>query len=97
MSRKSRIDAAGAIHHVTVRGIETGVVFRDGTDRNNFLGRLIGIRVSWAARTNRKDLVAITPSIEYSLSLSNVETLVLRPRSEIKGFAIKVTHCYLQG
>jgi hypothetical protein len=28
---------------------------------------------------------------------SNVETLVLRARSEIKGFAIKVTHCYIQG
>jgi len=69
MPRKSRIDAAGAIHHVMVRGIERGAVFRDDTDRNNFLERLIGIRVAWATRPSRNYLVAISPSSEYSLSL----------------------------
>ena len=69
MPRKARIDAAGAIHYVMVRGIEWGAEFRDDTDRNNFLERLGGIRVAWATRPNRKDLVAITPSIEYSSSL----------------------------
>jgi hypothetical protein len=28
MPRRSRIDAAGALHHVMVRGIERGAVFR---------------------------------------------------------------------
>jgi putative transposase len=37
MPRKSRIDAAGALHHVMVRGIERGAVFRFDTDRNHFL------------------------------------------------------------
>jgi putative transposase len=36
MPRKSRIDAAGVIHHLMVRGIERGAVFRDDTARNNF-------------------------------------------------------------
>ena len=69
MPRESRIDDAGSIHHVTVRGIERGMVFRDDTDRNSLQQRLIGIRVAWAARPSRKDLIAITPSIEYSSSL----------------------------
>lgn len=40
MARRSRIDAAGAIQHLTVRGIERGAVFRRDTDRNHFLERL---------------------------------------------------------
>ena len=40
MPRKSRLDAAGALHHIMVRGIERGAVFRDDTDRNGFLERL---------------------------------------------------------
>jgi REP-associated tyrosine transposase len=40
MPRKSRIDATGALHHVMVRGIERGKVFRNDTDRNHFLERL---------------------------------------------------------
>jgi hypothetical protein len=43
MPRKSRIDAAGALHHVMVRGIEWRAVFRSDTDRNHFLERLGGI------------------------------------------------------
>jgi hypothetical protein len=37
MPRKSRIDAAGALHHVMVRGIERETVFRSDTDRKHFL------------------------------------------------------------
>ncbi|MBU1054688.1 MAG: transposase [Proteobacteria bacterium] len=40
MPRKSRIDTAGALHHVMVRGIERGAVFQNNTDRNHFLERL---------------------------------------------------------
>jgi len=32
MPRSSRIDAAGALHHVMVRGIERGKVFRGDED-----------------------------------------------------------------
>jgi hypothetical protein len=40
MPRGSRIDAAGALHHFMVRGIERGKVFQSDADRNHFLGRL---------------------------------------------------------
>jgi REP element-mobilizing transposase RayT len=40
MPRKSRIDTPGALHHIIFRGIERSKIFRDNTDRNNFLDRL---------------------------------------------------------
>ncbi len=40
MPRKVRIDAPGALHHIIVRGIERRKIFKDGTDRINFLDRL---------------------------------------------------------
>jgi len=33
MPRRSRIDAPGSLHHVMVRGIERGAVFRNDADR----------------------------------------------------------------
>jgi REP element-mobilizing transposase RayT len=39
MPRKSRIDAAGALHHIIARGIERGKIFKDNADRQNFLDR----------------------------------------------------------
>jgi putative transposase len=40
MPRRSRIDAPGALHHIIARGIEKRKIFRDDSDRNNFLERL---------------------------------------------------------
>lgn len=40
MPRNARIDAPGALHHVIVRGIERGKIFRSDYDRKNFLNRL---------------------------------------------------------
>ena len=40
MPRKARIDAPGALHHIIVRGIERRKIFKDDTDRLNFLDRL---------------------------------------------------------
>jgi putative transposase len=40
MPRKSRIDAAGALHHVIGRGIARGRIFSSTTDREDFLNRL---------------------------------------------------------
>ncbi len=40
MPRKSRIDTAGALHHLIVRGIERRRIFRDDVDRDRFLDRL---------------------------------------------------------
>ena len=40
MPRKSRVDAPGALHHIIVRGIERARIFRNDTDRNDFLSRI---------------------------------------------------------
>ncbi|MFH1991524.1 MAG: transposase [Pseudomonadota bacterium] len=40
MPRKARIDAAGALHHIIVRGIERRKIFYDNTDRDAFVNRL---------------------------------------------------------
>lgn len=40
MPRKARIDAIGAVHHVIVRGIESGVIFEDDIDRVRFIDHL---------------------------------------------------------
>ena len=40
MPRQARIDAPGALHHIIFRGIERRAIFKDRTDRTNFLIRL---------------------------------------------------------
>jgi len=40
MPRKARIDAPGALHHVIVRKIERGKIFRSDYDRDNFVNRI---------------------------------------------------------
>jgi REP element-mobilizing transposase RayT len=40
MPRKARIDAPGALHHITVRGIEKRNIFKDNSDRRSFVQRL---------------------------------------------------------
>jgi putative transposase len=40
MPRKARIDAPGALHHIIVRGIEKRKIFKDHSDRQNFIARL---------------------------------------------------------
>ncbi len=40
MPKKDRIDAAGAIHHIIIRGIERKKIFRNDADRINFVEQL---------------------------------------------------------
>ncbi len=40
MPRRARIDAPGALHHIIVRGIDRKKIFKDDSDRDNFLERL---------------------------------------------------------
>ena len=40
MPRHRRIDFVGAFHHVIIRGIGRGLIFREDSDRKVFLGRL---------------------------------------------------------
>ncbi len=56
MPRKARIDAAGALHHVIVRGTERGKIFRSDYDRKNFLNRL-GKLISETQTVNNGDIL----------------------------------------
>jgi putative transposase len=40
MPRSARIDTPGILHHVIIRGIEKKFIFRDETDKENFVERL---------------------------------------------------------
>ena len=40
MPRKARIDAAGALHHIAIRGIERKPIFKDGKDYRGFLDHM---------------------------------------------------------
>ena len=69
MPRKYRIDAAGALHHVIVRGIDRAVIFHDDGDREEFLRRFSmtlhdteGLCYAWALMTNHVHLLIRTGS-----------------------------------
>jgi len=40
MPRQARLDAPGILHHVMIRGIERGTIFRNDKDRKDFLARV---------------------------------------------------------
>jgi REP-associated tyrosine transposase len=42
MPRKARIDAAGALHHIIIRGIERWKIFWDNEDRDSFVEKRKG-------------------------------------------------------
>ena len=44
-SRKARVDALGALHHIIIRGIERKPIFKDKIDYGNFIDRLSKILV----------------------------------------------------
>jgi putative transposase len=81
MPRRSRIDAAGALHHVMVRGIEGGAVFRSDTDRNHFLERLGEILqdtktpcYAWALIPNHFHLLLRTGAVPISTVMRRLLT-----------------------
>ena len=59
MSRRARIDAPGALHHIIICGIERQPIFKDSLDYENFLkrpGNLLNTTsiscYAWAETTN---------------------------------------------
>lgn len=81
MPRKSRIDAAGALHHIMVRGIERRKVFRDDTDRDQFLERLGRVLIetkttcfAWALIPNHFHLLLRTGPVPISIVMRRLLT-----------------------
>ena len=91
MPRKARIDAAGAIHHIIIRGIERRKVFRDDADRKNFLERLGKIVsetetqcLAWALIPNHVHLLLRTGSVAISKPMQRILT----------GYVVSFNHKY---
>ncbi|MGI6387436.1 MAG: transposase [Desulfomonilia bacterium] len=70
MPRRSRIDAAGALHHIIVRGIERREIFAGDDDRDDFLLRLGGVLeetrttcYAWALMPNHVHLLVRTGDV----------------------------------
>jgi len=67
MPRKSRIDAAGAVHHVIAQGIDRADIFFDDADYKSFLNRLGSVLAktktacyAWALMSNHFHLLLRT-------------------------------------
>lgn len=81
MPRQARIDAPGALHHIIVRGIERGKIFKDDTDRYDFLDRLGKILTetgticfAWALISNHFHLLLRTGQRPISTVMSRLLT-----------------------
>jgi len=66
MPRQARIDIAGALHHLILRGIERRKIFQDDLDRNDFLERLG--RILTASQT---------PCYAWALMPNHISTSIL--------------------
>lgn len=67
MPRQSRLDTAGALHHVMGRGIEKARIFKGDSDRKDFISRLAGLCregyvsvLAWALMPNHFHLLVRT-------------------------------------
>ncbi len=67
MPRQPRLDAPEVLHHVMVRGLERRALFRDDTDRADFVARLARLAAqgaltvyAWALLPNHAHLLVRT-------------------------------------
>ena len=81
MPRKSRIDAAGAIHHVIARGINRADIFSDDEDYKSFLNRLEAVLTgtktacyAWALMPNHFHLLLRTGTTPVSTVMRRLLT-----------------------
>jgi len=81
MPRKSRIDTPGALHHIIVRGIERSTIFKDSTDRHNFLERIGTIIqetktrcLAWALLSNHFNLLLKTGCVPVATVMRRLLT-----------------------
>jgi len=81
MPKGSRIDAAGAVHHIVVRGIEGKNIFENDDDRNHFLSKLGDILqdtqtacFAWALMPNHFHLLFRTGNVSISTVMRRILT-----------------------
>jgi hypothetical protein len=79
MPRKDRLDAAGALHHIIVRGIERRRIFSEDQDRDNFVERL-------------GDIVLEPEKFCFAWALMTAQSsyfIANRPHASCHGYAIR--------
>jgi putative transposase len=91
MPRKARVDMAGALHHIVIRGIERKRIFLGDLDRSNFLDRLGKILSEtktagfvWALLPNHVHLLLRTGQIPLAKVMARLLT----------GYAVAFNHRY---
>ncbi|MBW3672334.1 MAG: transposase [Acidobacteria bacterium] len=79
MSRQLRIDFPGAIHHITSRGNERRIIYRDDRDRIRFLKILeevVSLRRwilhAWVLMSNHYHLLIETPEVGLSREMKRL-------------------------
>ncbi len=84
MPRQPRLDAPNALHHVMVRGLERRVIFRDDTDRDDFLARLAALAEHGALTVYAW---ALLPNHAHLLVRTGMRPLARSMRSLLTGYA----------
>jgi putative transposase len=85
MPRKARIDAAGALHHLIIRGIEGRKIFRDDSDQENFLDRLADL----IPRTQTRCFAwALLPNHAHLLLQTGLMPIASLMRRLLTGYAV---------
>ncbi len=89
MPRQARIDAPGALQHIIIRGIERKVIFKNDTDREDFIDRLGNLIeetetacYAWAFMTNHVHLLLRTGATSISTVMRRLLT----------GYAVSFNH-----
>jgi len=81
MPRTARLDAAGIVHHVIIRGIEKRSIFRDDADKDWFVQRLAALVegsntacYAWALMTNHVHLLLRTGDVSLATLMRRLLT-----------------------
>lgn len=81
MPRKARIDAPGSLHHIICRGIERRKIFRNDTDKDDFIERLSKALTetqtpcyAWALLSNHFHLLLRTGNVPIATIMRKVLT-----------------------
>ncbi len=84
MTRKSRPDAPGALHHIIVRGIERRSIFFDGRGYQNFLERLDHLLTDSKTRCHAWALMKNHVHLLLGTGMAPISTLM---RRRLTGYA----------
>ena len=84
MPRQARLDAPDTLHHVMVRGLERRRLFRDDTDRRDFVARVGALAAGGAFRVYAW---ALLPTHAHLLVRTGTRPLARAMRSLLTGYA----------